>query len=782
MEEITDPKIIEEFKKKQTQFSGIEGLSLGNEITDPKIIEQFSKQKNQQTIEGRVKKSLGVVKDFFTGAKKTEFPDLAEIGSYKGPGAFTTGVGLLINPNQKAQAEIIQSQVPGSKILKDKFENLIVAMPDGKSFYLNKPGASEQDILQTTSQIIQYIPGYSYAVKKAGASLLKRAAYAGAAGGTTSVAQDLSTKYFLGSKDIDVARAVISTVIPTVFEGAINPLVAKTWKGIVGNPKFADLVDGKYVLNDKGKKAAKAAGLDPDNIDQEFIKSFSNELSKGVKIELAASQAGAGKFNFRLSKSQAIGDEEGVAALWEASKGAYGPEAQEVARNFFKQQNIDVETSAKTLLNKFNKGEIAKEDLETAGQSVINAVQKQFEASSKKVTTAYNAVDKNAVFNAGESNIDLLTSSVQKSIKEATDIIDKELTPSTIRGIQYINNFVKKVKPLKARKLPVTTFNEFEMTRRKITSLFNTSKNATDKKNLTAILNEFDKFYDDAIDNALFSGEINAINAIKQARTEFNLKQKLFGVNAIVKNGFKIEDKAGKVVQKILNDPDVTALNTIDYIFGAAQLGQKSGSLTIVKRLKSIFGAEAGEDVSALAAKSADFQSLRTSAFEKLIRDSSRNGTFNPQSFVNQWKTARQKYNDVLKELYDPDELRLIDDFVREVTKTFKPRDLVNSSNTASAMSRIIQQVGRGLFGIFGFKFGNIQGLIAARGAFDRAKDVTSQKAAKKLISEELIGGGFGNTGNPIATATETVGGIELLNKIRSPLNVPQVPRGLIQR
>jgi hypothetical protein len=45
MEEITDPKIIEEFKKKQTQFSGIEGLSLGNEITDPKIIEQFSKQK-----------------------------------------------------------------------------------------------------------------------------------------------------------------------------------------------------------------------------------------------------------------------------------------------------------------------------------------------------------------------------------------------------------------------------------------------------------------------------------------------------------------------------------------------------------------------------------------------------------------------------------------------------------------------------------------------------------------------------------------------------------------
>jgi hypothetical protein len=45
----------------------------------------------------------------------------------------------------------------------------------------------------------------------------------------------------LGAKDIDVARAIISTVVPAVFEGAVNPLAAKTWKGLVGNPKFADL-------------------------------------------------------------------------------------------------------------------------------------------------------------------------------------------------------------------------------------------------------------------------------------------------------------------------------------------------------------------------------------------------------------------------------------------------------------------------------------------------------------------------------------------------------------
>jgi hypothetical protein len=71
--------------------------------------------------------------------------------------------------------------------------------------------------------------------------------------------------------------------------------------------------------------------------------------------------------------------------------------------------------------------------------------------------------------------------------------------------------------------------------------------------------------------------------------------------------------------------------------------------------------------------------------------------------------------------------------------------------------------------------------LLAARGAFDRARDVTSQRAAKKLITEEMLGGvGYG--GSPKITAAETVGTQELINRYKSPLNVPQVPRGFIQR
>ena len=52
------------------------------------------------------------IDNFFTGTKKTEFPELPEIGDLKledGKATAAITAGLLINPNQKAQAQIIQS-------------------------------------------------------------------------------------------------------------------------------------------------------------------------------------------------------------------------------------------------------------------------------------------------------------------------------------------------------------------------------------------------------------------------------------------------------------------------------------------------------------------------------------------------------------------------------------------------------------------------------------------------------------------------------------------------
>ena len=150
------------------------------------------------------------------------------------------------------------------------------------------------------------------------------------------------------------------------------------------------------------------------------------------------------------------------------------------------------------------------------GQGVIESLKGIYKKASEKAQTAYNLVDKEAVFQAQNSNVDVLLASIQKAIKEGTDIIDKELTPLTLKGMKFIETFVKNIKSKKIQKTNTTTLNSFETLRKKLNGLIGDATSKTDKKNLIAMKQEFDKLYDDAIDNLLFSGKREAIEAIKK--------------------------------------------------------------------------------------------------------------------------------------------------------------------------------------------------------------------------------------------------------------------------
>jgi hypothetical protein len=738
----------------------------GTQVTDENLIKELDEMRFGKTVKGRISKTAMSISDFFSGTKKTEFAEISEIGDYQGKGAFKIAASLLLNSNQKAQAQMIQSQVPNTEIFKDKFNNLIIVFPDGQSFYLNKPGASFQDFIQTTAQILAYIPGYSWAMKKAGTSYFKKAVYSAAAGTGTSIAQDIVSKPF-GAKEIDKPRAVISGVVPFAFEGAVSPLISMTWKKIMGNPTFTktikEMVDGeevtRVVLNKRGEKAAKAAGIDITKIDEKFIKDFSEKLSQGETLEIATKKAGAGKFDFQLSRSQATGDSEGIAILFAAQRGYYGPTAQKKAAAFLEKQNIDIENSASNLIKRFNKGQFNVESLEEAGQNIVQGLQKRYKLASDKVESAYNFIDKDGIFQATNSNIDELTASVATAIKEATAIIDKTLTPSTFSAQKVITDFVKKYKPKKIpkdgkkiKKIKPATFNDFITIKRKLNSLYETASNNTDRRNVKAIIKEWEKFVDDNVDNILFSGDKGGVEALKKANQLAREKFKLYDINNIKVRGLTVNDKAGKVVMKILNEPEITPMKTMDYIFGRANIGKLDDSLAIIKRLKTIFAVE-GKNLQKAANLNKDFQSLRTGTFERLIRDSSKNGKFNPQSFSNNWKTLTQKNKNLLDELFDADEQQLINEFVNEVNKTFKPKDLINPATATNAIKSMVQQFGRGIAGIIGFKAANIQGILVARGGFDRARDIISQKSAAKLIDTEITPL-FGRLISPRTTAT----------------------------
>jgi|TARA_R100000030_G_scaffold39206_2_gene29352 hypothetical protein len=756
---VTDPDKIKELDEIRKKKLGINDNAITDEIKIKELDEIRLDKKEKNFLSG-VGESIY---EFFSGTKSTEFSDMPEIGEYVGEGAGKVALGMSITPNIRTQAQIIMEQIPGSNIMEDKFGNPIAVMPDGQSFYLNRPGASFQDFIQTTSQILQYIPGYSTIAKKYAGNILKRSLAQTGQAGVVTAAQEAGAVALGG--DFDLGRVGITGAITLGFEGVLGPVGRGVLKMFRSNPNYYKLitetVDGEKVrrieITPAGEKALKAAGINTEKMTPEFAENFFNQIAKGFDNEVAAVQAGAGDFGFELSQSQAKRNEEGIAALYEAAKGAFGPDVQKKALEFLRKQEIDIGLGLKAMIKKFNEGNVIEEGVEDIGQGLINTIEEAFDVASKKVDDAYNLVDKDAIFNGEASNIQLLTNSVKKTIKdetkqpynflkaidEATGILDTKLTPASTQAFKEIKAFVNSFKKKKSqKKVPPKTLNDFEIMRKKLANFIGAAKNDTDKKTAIAIKQEFDKLYNDTMDNLLFAGkegdEVIKNNLIK-AREAFRYKEQTFKNNPIKKGNVTVQDTAGNAIQKILLDPDVTGMKAINYIYGLGTVGRKKDGAQIINRLKTVFGVDKLSPKAA-ALKNNDFAKLRGGMIEKMFNDSIRNGKFNPAAMVRNFDYIFEKNPDFARSLFDPTEITTLKNFVNEVRKTLKPADLVNPSNTAAGISRIFQRGARQLVGIIGFKLANIQGLLLGRSAFDNAKDVFEQRAAKKLINKEFGG------------------------------------------
>ena len=789
MNEVKDPDLIKrlESKLKAEEKSDIDVTGL-KEVTDPELLGKL----NALSTENEEKSFLSgvgeTVTEFFTGTKKTEFPELKEIGEAKDTGAdFKIAMGLSITPNQQSQIDIILNSVPGSNVMEDKFGNPIIVMPDGESFYLNKPGASFQDFAQTTAQILQYIPGYSTIAKKFANNIIKRTlAQTAQAGAVTSAQEALA--YGLGAENIGADRIAISSGLTAVFEGVLGPVGRTAIKMFRGNPNYYKLItetaeDGSKVkkveITSQGYKALEAAGVDIKKMSPDFAEKFFQNIAKGLDNEVAAV---SGKFGIDLSTSQAKRNEEGIAALYEAAKGAFGKDAQDQALAFLRNQEIQVGVGLKELIKKFNKGDLTEESLEDFGTSIATTIQNQFKKKSDEVTTAYNAIDKDAVFNGNASNVKVLKKSVEEAVKDSTGVLDSRLTPASVAASKEINKFINSfVKKKTQKKVPIKTFNDFDVLRRKLSSFIGAAKNNTDKRTAIAIKQEYDKLFDDTLDNLLFAGKEGDVvlkSNILKARKLYREKEEIFGVN-VKKGPVTIDDPAGKAIQKILLDPEVTGMKTINYIYGLGTVGRKETSVNIINRLKTVFGVDDAVSNRAAALKSKDFAKLRGGMIEKMFNDSIKGGKLNTQTLVKNFDYIFNKNPDIAKALFGKGEIRVIKEFVEEVRKTLKPADLVNPSNTAAGITRAFSRLARQGIGIIGLKLAGINGLLFGRSAYDNAKDVFEQKAAKKLINKEFGAGQPGwlqtmneatGTGKKLAATVATVN--QAYGNIISPMGV----------
>ena len=74
MSEVTDKKLIEELNalsKKETSPIPQDSEA----VTDENLIKELEEIRTGSTFTGKFKKAVGATKEFFSGTKRTEFPD-----------------------------------------------------------------------------------------------------------------------------------------------------------------------------------------------------------------------------------------------------------------------------------------------------------------------------------------------------------------------------------------------------------------------------------------------------------------------------------------------------------------------------------------------------------------------------------------------------------------------------------------------------------------------------------------------------------------------------------
>lgn len=173
------------------------------------------------------KPKMGVwdtVKDAFTGASRTEFPDAPEFETAaKASGdldALYPTRRSAITPDPNAQIDILKKQIPGLETKTDAHGNVMLRTPKSQEWaYLNKPGLSGRDIAELGTQTLATLPFLGAA--GAGPNLAAKVATGAAALAGGSAAQDAAAIAQGSEQGVSGERAAASGAI-----GAGMPLVA----------------------------------------------------------------------------------------------------------------------------------------------------------------------------------------------------------------------------------------------------------------------------------------------------------------------------------------------------------------------------------------------------------------------------------------------------------------------------------------------------------------------------------------------------------------------------
>ena len=684
-------------------------------------VDQIDKKEERSLFE-RIKAAPKAISDAITGeGQDIEFPDVPEtstMGSDEGPSfweGLVPNLKIMAVRDDFGKAEIMESSFKDDPrwggAFVDKF-GLPMIMWNEKPYYVNKPGASSQDLGTAIGEITKFFPATKIAnAGKTIWSVLRRGALGYSA--TEGASKALETKL---APEVAGAKKTSGEVTPTSIRDDIALSTAIGVGADVALPPAAKLAKRAIVGGAKAVTPAAVKNLFP-RITREIMNTSRFPLTQGQRTS-AAYDPNASAIK-QSQASEQITQED----ILRGSKleGGGGPTIREFDAN----QLDQIRQEATMLRDQFGSGKVGSLDSDLVPYESATGVQNIVTGEADKLkgtaTSGYKAVreavDQPIVTPKGmnETTTRALqtVADLQLSARELADF------PQLAREIKYLQKLQKMSANPRFKGSPFKLISGYQKT---INRLMRDAATDTEKKAFGQIKSVIDDSVFNGIEQGFITGNKEVIDTLFASKEAYRKYIGLTGKAA------KKDDNAANNILKMITNPDYDPKSFVNSLFGHSKFNPSKEMTKVLKNYKANLPQEKYDEVIAL---------IKDGVIEKAFSGAGRSGVTRA-NIVNNYKDVFLKNKNLIDELFTPDEVARIADFRKNVIPTMwaDPSLMLNASGTsysllsAGRMAGILSSVA---------KVPVVAAVTGAEGAASQMSRSASMNDALNAISQYTI-------------------------------------------
>jgi len=702
-----------------TELSEVQQILERRKSIDAGMVGQTLARRKQEP--SMLESAGSAIKEAFTGnERETEssqaLPELAFSGILSGEDpAIVAKISpaLLTTLDPQETIKILQANFPTIGVQQDEKGNFIVGNNrNGVKAIVNRPGFSGTDALQLGGLAAEFTPAAKAGSLTSG--VLKKMGLVGAGVGLTETANQAAQASVGGEfnpEDVLIAGAG-GAVFEGVFQGLarVFPVMRESVKTAGG--KITDKVRETF------KQEAVAAGKNADDVTDDVIRQ--TLFPEGAGLE------GEKEFGIQLTKGQRSGSQKQLRLEDDLRAGR----STEKAQNTLLKQEAETQQQVRDAAGRIQQdlgaeGAVISSQQE-AGSLITQGVRNAEQAANDAVRASFDDVGEAAL--QPEAFVKLFDAT--KNAIKGIDFPVTGETKATNALLKQINS-ARKFFNLGGIKLKPQHIQRIEQIRRSIGAQIKTAANPTDKRNMVTMQKGFDDFLDSAVKDALFTGDQEALNALKAFRSLFKEYARKFRANPKkTRSGATISDREGRFIELII-EGNPTDIQTVNAIFGAGNTFGNATAKNMANRFKTILGETSPE-----------WGVVRQAAFKRLVRTGTDGKTISGQQTLKAVNQALEKNRELMDVLFSPEEIGLIRRFAAQIKRSQPDivKGTANPSGSGTAVINAVKDNMGKLTQALGIASGNPVVFIAGKG-FQTSSSFGAQRSAKAAIQpfEKII-------------------------------------------